>query len=45
MDKKTYIQPQMDVIRFASEDVITTSGAVEEPRPGDAPNRDDNVYV
>lgn len=29
MEKKAYTRPQMDVIRFAAEDVITTSDAVQ----------------
>ena len=28
--KETYIRPKMDVIKFDCEDVITTSGGVED---------------
>ena len=31
MEKEIYTQPQVEVIRFASEDVITTSGIRFDP--------------
>ena len=42
MEKKIYTAPQVEVIRFASEDVITTSGRLtpadpNNERPGEPP--------
>ena len=33
MEKKIYTAPQVEVIRFASEDVITTSGQITPAGP------------